>query len=62
MKCSALYEDGDDKIGSYDCPNEAVWLSCTPVINVPVCAEHKCRCNKPYKEQLSLIYGYVRPH
>lgn len=50
MKCSALYEVDDNTIGSIPCDNEAVWLCCTPVSNIPVCAEHKCRCNKRIPE------------
>lgn len=33
------------------CEREAEWLACTPVIDTPVCEQHRCRCRKPFVDE-----------
>lgn len=59
MQCQAIeikyYYDEEgveyEEFTSLGCSREARWLSCTPLFDVPVCSEHKCRCGKRYTEQ-----------
>ena len=39
-------EDSDFPSGPR-CGAPAEWLSCTPIIDQPVCEKHRCRCRKP---------------
>ncbi len=62
MKCSALTEDENDQIVSIECDKEAVWYSCVPVIDIPVCEDHKCRCNKPILHVVEISGKASRRH
>ena len=48
MKCQHReYQETDDHWPTgAECQNEATHLSCSPIIDQSVCAEHKCRVNQ----------------
>lgn len=48
MKCHHKEWLEDDEVipTGAQCSAEATHLSCSPIINQPVCVQHKCRCNK----------------
>lgn len=53
MKCEHReWRDGDALPSGPKCGEPAEWLSCTPIIDQPVCLKHKCRCRKPIPKDM----------
>lgn len=65
----ADYESDTDIGTGPECGKPARWLSCTPIIDQPVCEEHRCRCGRlipvdasePTDPPLATIPDGVRP-